>query len=161
MALRALRRQRLRGPARKTVLRLNFFASIRPNIYANRMHGNEMIRSLLVRVLVLVVAFWMPVQATASVSFSLCQVDTGNPKTSMSTSGQQRECQHMPATNYRGTACKLCFSCSFCPASFVENAPSSPSLRLAAVLTLQTSWSLVTFVTTPPEHPPRIQVLLV
>ena len=120
-----------------------------------------MIRSLLIRVFVLGVALWLPIQGIAAVSFSLCQVDTGNPKTNMSNYGQRMKCQHMPATNLGDTACKLCFSCSFCPASFAENAHSSPSLRLAAVLTLQTSWSLVTFVTTPPEHPPRIQVILI
>ena len=120
-----------------------------------------MIRSFLVRVLVLIAALWLPVQATAAASFSFCPSAVGDDAKNMPMVDGQKECQHMPANNFGGTACKLCFSCSFCPASFVENAHSSPALRLAAVLTLHTSWSLVTFVTTPPEHPPRIQVLLV
>ena len=115
----------------------------------------KMNRSFFTRVLVLIAALWLPVQATAAASISLCPTAVGDAAKNMSADGAQNECQHRPANNFGSTACKLCFSCSFCPASFVEDVHSSLALKPTLVFGLQTAWSLVTFLTTPPEHPPH------
>lgn len=139
----------------------NFLEIAGPNEYAHRLRIDQMIHSLLIRVLVLGVALWLPFQAVAAASSSLCPAAIGDDAKNMSTPAEQMDCQQMPATNYGSAACKLCFSCVFCPASFVKDAHSSLPLKPALALGLRMPWSVVTFVTTPPEHPPHTDFLLV
>lgn len=119
-----------------------------------------MIRSVLIRVLVLGIALWLPIQAVAAASFSFCPAtSSGEAHKNLSAPAGQMKCQHMPGGNSSNTACELCFSCLFCPVSFVGDSHSSLPLKPASVLGLNTSWSLVTFISTPPKQPPRTQVL--
>lgn len=121
-----------------------------------------MTKSLLMRVAVLILAFWLPVQGIAAVSGSFCDIGMEDgAKKDVSTDRMKESCRHMPATCNGSTACKLRLSCSFCTASLVGEAVRSVSTKPAPVLALKMPWSLVTFVTTPPEHPPHTQILLV
>ena len=75
-----------------------------------------MIKSLATRIVVLILALWLPVQGIAAVSVSFCEVGMGDGAKSMSTDGMKEPCQHTPAMCSGGNACKLRLSCSFCSA---------------------------------------------
>lgn len=118
-------------------------------------------KSLIGKIVVLVLAFWLPVQGIAAISVSFCEAGIGDGAKDKTTSSMEEPCRHMPAMCNGATACKLCLFCSFCSASLVGDANRSLPLKPALALGLRMPWSVVTFVTTPPEHPPHTDILLV
>ena len=120
-----------------------------------------MIKSLLTRIVVLILASWLPAQGIAAVNASICEAGMADGAKDMSTDGMKEPCQHMPAMCNGAATCKLRTSCSFCSAFPVGDANHPIPLKPALALGLRMPWSVVTFVTTPPEHPPHTDFLLV
>lgn len=162
LVIGAERQSRLHTVRKGSVLCWNFPASFASDAYAaDSMHGPGMIKPLVTRVVVLILALWLPVQGIAAVGVSFCEAGMGDGAKNMRTDRMKEPCQHMPAMCNGATACKLRISCSFCSAFPVGDANRSLLLRPALALGLRMPWSLVTFVTTPPEHPPHTDFLLV
>jgi hypothetical protein len=113
------------------------------------------------RIVVLILVLWWPFQDIATNSVSLCEAGIGNGASDMSASNMKTPCGHVPAMCNGAIECKLRPSCSLCFAFPVGDANRPVAFRPAPVLGLRVPWSVVTFVTTPPEHPPQTDVLQV